>query len=114
MRLTDPTMQAKTITIHITDIAGGGVTVLTTAGTPLPGLRLTPAEALATDLLNTCARRASDVHYWQGKDRALDLVQELINPDELGYAVTDTVRRRASAVLGRLTDMQGNPITNHP
>ena len=95
-------MQAKTITIHITDTAGGGVTVLTTAGMPLPGLRLTPAEALATDLINTCTHRASDVHYWQGKDRALELLQELVNPDELGYDVSETVRRRACVVLGRV------------
>lgn len=95
-------MQAKTITIHITDTAGGGVTVLTTAGTPLPGLRLTPAEALATDLINTCTHRASDVLYWQGKDRALELLQELVNPDELGYDVSETVRRRACVVLGRV------------
>lgn len=95
-------MHAKTITIHITDTPGGGVTVLTTAGTPLPGLCLTPAEGLALDLLTICTHRASDVHYWQGKDRALGLLQDLINPDELGYEASATVRRRASAVLGRL------------
>ena len=38
-------------TIHLIDQPGGGITVCTTAGTPHPGQRLTPGQALATDLL---------------------------------------------------------------
>lgn len=94
-------MTRKTITIHITDEPGGGIAVLTTAGTPLPGARLTPAEALATDVLATCAHRAGGVRYWHGKDRALALLRELLDPEELGYEVTPQVRQRARDVLGR-------------
>lgn len=94
-------MQHKTVTIHISDTPGGGVTVLTTAGTPLPGLPLSPAEALATDVLSCCARRSEQVRYWQGKDRALALLRELIDPEELGHEVSAQVRRRVCDVLGR-------------
>ena len=74
--------------------------MLTSSGTPLPGLRLTPAQALATDLLNTCAHRASDVRYWQGTDRALALVQDLLDPEQFGWSVTVEVHQRARDVLG--------------
>lgn len=94
-------MSHKTITLHITDTAGGGITVLTTAGTPLPGAPLTPAQALATDLLSQCARRASDVRYWHGRDEALALVRDLVDPDQYGYAVSAEVHRSARQVLGQ-------------
>lgn len=52
-----------TITIHLIDQPAGGIMVLTTAGSPLPGRGLTPAQSLATDLLTQCTHRASDVRY---------------------------------------------------
>ena len=87
-------------TIHIIDQPGGGVTVCTTAGTPHPGQRLTPGQALATDLINQCTHRASDVRYWHGEDKALALVHDLLNPDQYGWAISSEVRRVASRVLG--------------
>lgn len=103
-------MTHKTITIHITDTPGGGVTVLTTAECPHPGARLTPAQALATDVLNTCSHRASDVRYWQGADQALALVQELVDPEGYGHAATHDVRRRAFQVLGRTPSSQAAEV----
>ncbi|MBF9263916.1 hypothetical protein [Paracidovorax cattleyae] len=88
-------------TIHIMDTPGGGVTVLTTAGEPIPGSSCTPAQTLATQVLGTCVLRASDVRYWQGKDRALDLVRQLTDPEDFGHAVTAEVRQRACEVLAR-------------
>lgn len=93
-------MTSITTTIHIIDQPGGGVMVYTTAGSPLPGQRLTPGQALATDLLNQCTHRASDVRYWHGKDKALELVQDLLNPEQYGYAVSGEVHRAARRVLG--------------
>lgn len=93
-------MPRKTITIHITDAPDGSIAVLTTAAQPIPGARLTPAEALATDVLATCIHRARSVSYWQGKDHALALVRELLDPDGFGYSVTPEVRNRARDVLG--------------
>lgn len=90
-----------TITIHLTDTADGGVTVLTTAGTPILGARLTPAQALATDLLNDCNHRSTGVRYWQGEDQALSLVQELVDPEGFAHTVGPEVFRRAAQVLGR-------------
>lgn len=66
----------------------------------LPGQRLTPGQALATDLLNTCTHRASDVRYWHGKDRALEFVESCLNPEGNGYAVNAYVRDQARHVLG--------------
>ena len=87
-------------TIHLIDQPGGGITVCTTAGTPHPGQRLTPGQALATDLLRECTHRASDVRYWQGHDKAMELVQDLLNPDQYGYAVSPEVHRAARRVMG--------------
>lgn len=87
-------------TIHIIDQPYGAVMVYTTAGTPLPGQRLTPGQALATDLITQCTHRASDVRYWHGEDKALTLVRELLNPDEYGYCVSPEVHRAARRVLG--------------
>lgn len=92
--------QSPTITIHITDLPTGGVLVSTSAATPLRGVRLTPAQALATDLLATCGHRASDVRYWQAKDPAYALVQRLLSPEDFGHAVTAEVRDAAREVLG--------------
>ena len=94
---------AKTITLHITDLPGGGVVVNTSAPTPMAGVRLSPAQALATDLLATCGHRASDVRHWQTKDPAWALVERLINPEEFGYSVSAEVFAQAAKVLGRDT-----------
>lgn len=93
-------MTCSTTTIHVIDQPGGGVMVYTTAGSPLPGQRLTPGQALATDLLNTCTHRASDVRYWHGKDKAMELVNDLLCPEQYGYAVSREVRDAARDVLG--------------
>ena len=87
-------------TIHIIDQPCGAVMVYTTAGTPLPGQRLTPGQALATDLITQCTHRASDVRYWHGEDKALALVHDLLNPDQYGWAISSEVRRVAARVLG--------------
>ena len=87
-------------TIHIIDQPSGAVMVYTTAGTPLPGQRLTPGQALATDLITQCTHRASDVRYWHGEDKALELVHDLLNPDQYGFAVTPEVHNAARSALG--------------
>lgn len=93
-------MTDKTITLHITNLPGGGVSVSTNAGTPCIGQSLTPAAALAVDLLNLCLKRASDVRYWQQDDPAYSLAKDLIHPDQFGHAVTHEVHNRARDVLG--------------
>lgn len=90
----------KTITIHLIEQPNGSVRAYTTAGSPIPGRRLAPAEALAMDLLNVCSHRASDVMYWHGKDKALELVRGLIDPEQFGYSVSAEVNRAAKRVLG--------------
>lgn len=93
---------SATITIHITDAPGGAVVVNTSAPSPIVGVHLTPAQALATDLLAQCGHRASDVRHWQTKDPAWALVEQLVNPDEFGYSVSAEVFAQAARVLGIL------------
>lgn len=93
-------MTSNTTTIHIHDLPGGSVVVYTTAGAPILGQRLTPGQALATDLLNLCNHRAGGVSYWHGRDKAMELVRDLINPDQFGYAVSAEVHAAARRVLG--------------
>lgn len=102
-------MTTNVTTIHIHDLPQGGVMVYTTGGAPIPGQRLSPGQALATDLLNQCTHRASDVRYWHGRDKALELVRNLINPDEYGYAVSREVRQAACRVLGLPVAPQQHP-----
>ncbi|KAB2900373.1 MAG: hypothetical protein F9K35_06980 [Burkholderiaceae bacterium] len=89
-----------TITIHIIDEPGGAVTVLTSASAPIPGARLTPAQALGLELLTAAGRKTPEVHYWQGRDKALNLVERLLQPEGFGFAVTGEVRNAARQVLG--------------
>lgn len=92
--------KSSTITIHITDVPGGGVLVNTSAATPIRGLRLSPAQTLATDLLATCIERASDIRHWQAKDPAYALIERLLSPEDFGHSVTAEVRDAARKVLG--------------
>ena len=97
---------SATITIHLTDAPGGAVVVNTSAPSPIVGVHLTPAQALATDLLAQCCHRASDVRHWQTKDPAWALVERLVNPDEFGYSVSAEVFAQAARVLGILDKPQ--------
>lgn len=92
-------MHPATITIHLIDQPAGGIMVLTTAGSPIPGHR-TPAQALAADLLTQCTQRASDVRYWQGEDRALAFVESCLRPEGLGFSMNGYARDSARMVLG--------------
>ncbi|MGV3679698.1 MAG: hypothetical protein ACO1PM_08230 [Acidovorax sp.] len=88
-----------TITIHLIDQPAGGIMVLTTAGSSIPGHH-TPAQALAADLLTQCTKRASDVRYWQGEDKALAFVESCLQPEGLGYSMNGYARDSARLVLG--------------
>ena len=48
-----------TITIHLIDEHGGAVAVLTSSAAPIPGARLTPAQALALDLIAAARHSAA-------------------------------------------------------
>lgn len=93
-------MKKPAITIHIIDEHGGAVTVLTSAAAPIPGARLTPAQALALQLLTQAGHATPNLHYWQGRDKALELVEQLLQPEAFGFAVSGEVRNAARQVLG--------------
>ncbi|WOI43760.1 hypothetical protein [Acidovorax sp. BLS4] len=90
----------STITIHVIDQPDGSVSIITTAGMPVVGVPLTPAGSLALDLLTVSARRANPVRYWAGEDKALQLVHDLLTPEQYGYAVPFEVHEAARGVLG--------------
>lgn len=51
------------VTITLTDAPAGGAIAETTAEPPSIGVKLTPAQALAVDLLRTCKAQAREVRY---------------------------------------------------
>lgn len=56
----------KTITIVLIDLdKGKGCAVMTDAASPAIGQPVTPAQALAMDLLRTCNLQATNVQYGQ-------------------------------------------------
>lgn len=90
-----------TITITITDLAAAHVSVCTDASPPAVGRGVTPAEALAMELLGTAFRRGAHVVYDKHQVPAIALALELLDPEGLGFAVTAEVRDRARVALGR-------------
>lgn len=90
------------ITITITDApAGRGAVVVTDGDPPAIGRTLTPAQALAMDLLRTCKSQAMDVRYGPDQVPLVKLANDLLNPEALGFAVTAEVRDRVREALGR-------------
>lgn len=89
------------LTITITDLPAGHVSVCTDASPPMIGCGVTPAEALAMELLGTAYKRGAHVVYDKHQVPAIALALELLNPEGLGFAVTSEVRDRAREVLGR-------------
>ena len=88
------------ITLSLIDVPGVGISVRTDASPPAVGQPLTPATALALDLLRLCKAQASDVRYGPQTIAALALARDLLNPEVLGHAVTPEVRDRARVALG--------------
>ncbi len=90
----------KTITIHITDQPEGSVLVQTTANNMLPRAKLTPALAIAYQLLQGLPA-GIPVMYWHNDDKAIDLVRKLLDdgPDGFSHNVSEEVRRAAARVL---------------
>jgi hypothetical protein len=90
-----------TITLTITDLAAGHVSVCTDANPPAIGRGVTPAEAIAMELLGTAFKRGGHVVYDKHQVPAISLALELLDPEGLGFAVTSEVRDRARQALGR-------------
>jgi len=89
------------ITITLIDLPNSHVTVRTDADKPAVGVGVTPAQAIAMELLGTALRRGSEVVYDAHQVPAIALAHELLDPEGLGFAVTGEVRERARRVLGR-------------
>lgn len=89
------------ITITISDAPGGrGAIVRTDGEPPAIGRTLTPAQALAMDLLRTCKSQALEVQYGADKVPLVDLANALLTPERLGYTANPEIRDAARVALG--------------
>ncbi len=91
----------SSITITLIDLHGGHVSVRTDAAEPQVGAGLTPAQAVAMELLGTALKRGAEVVYDANQVPAIALALELLDPDGFGFAVPLEVRSRARRALGR-------------
>lgn len=89
-----------TITITISDLPHGHVSVCTDADRPVVGQGVTPAQALAMELLGTAFKRGSDVVYDARRIPCVALAMDLLSPDAYGWAVPPEVARHARSALG--------------
>lgn len=90
-----------TITITLIDEPNYGVSVRTDAERPSVGRGVTPAEALALELLGTSFRRGAEVLYDRHQVPLVALALELIDPDGFGHAIPREILERARRALGR-------------
>lgn len=90
---------ATTVQIMLTDLPNGQVNVRSTFG-PHVGQSTSPAESLSLDMCSLARHGGHPVSHDRKATAALSLVEQLLHPEELGYAVTREVRDRARRVLG--------------
>jgi len=96
-------MRRASPTIYLEDTYLHGVVVATDMGAPAIGRTVTPAEALATELLNTCNRKADQVNYQQQGVNGMaqrNFLCRLLDMGDLGHAVSAEVRDGARTALG--------------
>lgn len=98
------------ITITISDLPHAHISVCTDADKPVVGRSVTPAEALAMELLGTSFKRGAHVVYDAAQVPALALAMELLSPDAYGWIVPAEIARHARIALGReLPNVVGAP-----
>jgi len=89
-----------TTTITLIDCDGGHVSVRTDATPPMVGKGVTPAQALAMELLGTSFKRGAEVLYSAQDVPAIALALDLLDFEALAHAVPLEVRERARRALG--------------
>lgn len=89
------------ITITISDLPHGHFSVCTDADKPVVGRSVTPAQALAMELLGTSFKRGGHVVYDAAQVPALALAMELLSPDAYGWIVPAEIARHARKAVGR-------------
>lgn len=86
--------------IHITLIRSeAGLVAVTDMDQPARGVALSDAESAALGMLNTARR--DGIHVVYGHNPHAALVDDLLNPEAFGHAVTAEVRDRARLANGR-------------
>ena len=89
------------ITLTLIDLESGHVSVRTDALRPQVGTGVTPAQALAMELLGTSFKRGADVLYDAQAVPTIALALDLLDADGLAHAVPPEVRDQARRALGR-------------
>jgi hypothetical protein len=95
------------IIIILENTASAQLTVATDCTPPRVGSRMTPAESMAMDMLRLCKSQGVIAQYgadangaFARESLAIELLRDLLHPEQLGHAVTAEVRARARACLG--------------
>jgi len=95
------------IIITLSSTGHAAVSVKTNLAQPKPGMPLSHAGAMALDAINTLKRRSecAAVHYGAALcesdgDKALQLANDILNPEVFGFSVSPEVRNAARSVLG--------------
>ncbi|WP_447775680.1 hypothetical protein [Variovorax boronicumulans] len=89
------------ITITLTDQGDTEVIVHTDAEPPQVGKGVSPAQAIAMELLGTAYKRGAEVVYDPQRLPSTAFYLDLLTPEGLGFACTAEVRDRARNLLGR-------------
>lgn len=87
------------IVITIVELPGGKIAVRTNDAAPSIGRSLTPAQALAVDLLRVCKNQADEVAFQQ-EAGLHKIATRCLDPEDLGYAVSPHCRDDARELLG--------------
>jgi hypothetical protein len=89
----------QTLTITLTQDAYGNVSAATDAAAPSIGAPLTPVQALGLQIVSMLRHTDIAVAHGTKYVPALDLLQDLCNPDQFGWAIPSDVRQAINSVL---------------
>lgn len=89
----------STVTITLVSDAHGNVGLRTDLAAPGIGAPISPVQAVALDLINSCTRRGLEVVRGAEHVPALSLALDLTSPDQYGWAVPTEVAAVARKVL---------------
>lgn len=95
----------RTVQITLTDQPGSRVNVCSTFE-PSVGLGTSPAQSLSMDMCRLAARGGHSVAHNAQHAPLLAFAQRLLDPEDLGHAVTAEVRECARQAMGRAASLE--------
>ena len=108
--MTQPT---HTVQLTLTDTPTGPVAVHSSFE-PAVGRNTSPAQALSMDMCRQAAHAGHTVAHSEAHAPLLAFAKRLLDPEDLGHAVTPEVRDCARVALGRAPVVANNPQLRTP